>query len=310
MYLPLIIGTLLAAPPEPPAFAIHNGDRIVWLGSTYVEREQRFGYWETALHLAFPDVSFSFRNLGWSGDTVFGEARGRFDFHNPDKCFRQIVEQTLELKPTIIILSYGSNESFEGAAGVAKFQQGLEKLLDALKPAKARLTVLMSPLPYELGYPLPNRKQRNDELALYTAAIERIAKQRGLLFADLFREVQKLYTLEQARNDSVKPDHPAGYTENGWHLRDSGYLHTTPCFLKALGLTAPAKPPPTVAPLRQAIVAKNELFFHRWRPQNETYLFGFRKHEQGKNAKEVAEFDPLIAAAEENIIKLMKELNK
>jgi lysophospholipase L1-like esterase len=309
MVLPLIIGTLLAAPPEQPAFAIHKGDRIVWLGSTYVEREQRFGHWETALYRAFPEVSFSLRNLGWSGDTVFGEARGRFDFHNPDKCFRQIVDQTLELKPTIIIISYGSNESFEGAAGLLKFQQGLEKLLDALKPAKARLTVLMSPLPYEIGYPLPNIKQRNEELSLYTTAIERIAKQRGLLFANLFEEVQKLYTLEQARHDSAKPNPPDWYTENGWHLRDSGYLRTTPCFLKSLGLTAPAKPH-VVEPLRQAIVAKNELFFHRWRPQNETYLFGFRKHEQGKNAKEVAEFDPLIAAAEEKITKLIKEMTK
>src|SRR5581483_11736090 len=36
--------------------------------------------------------------------------------------------------------------------------------------------------------------------------------------------------------------------------------------------------------LRQAIIAKNELFFDRWRPENQTYLFGFRKYEQGKNA--------------------------
>ena len=38
--------------------------------------------------------------------------------------------------------------------------------------------------------------------------------------------------------------------------------------------------------LRQAIIKKNALFFHRWRPANETYLYGFRKHEQGNNAVE------------------------
>ena len=59
-------------------------------------------------------------------------------------------------------------------------------------------------------------------------------------------------------------------------------------------------------PLRQAIIAKNELFFHRWRPQNETYLFGFRKHEQGKNASEIAEFDPLVDQAEEEIEKIAR----
>ncbi len=50
--------------------------------------------------------------------------------------------------------------------------------------------------------------------------------------------------------------------------------------------------------LRQAIIRKNELYFHRWRPQNVTYLFGFRAHEQGNNAVEIPQFDPLIADQE------------
>ncbi len=56
--------------------------------------------------------------------------------------------------------------------------------------------------------------------------------------------------------------------------------------------------------LRQAIVAKNRLYFYRWRPENETYLFGFRKYEQGKNAREIPQFDPLIAEKEKEIAKL------
>ena len=56
--------------------------------------------------------------------------------------------------------------------------------------------------------------------------------------------------------------------------------------------------------LRGKIQEKNQLYFHRWRPQNETYLFGFRKHEQGQNAKEIPQFDPLVAKLEEEIGKL------
>jgi hypothetical protein len=56
--------------------------------------------------------------------------------------------------------------------------------------------------------------------------------------------------------------------------------------------------------LRKAIVEKNQLYFHRWRPQNETYLFGFRKHEQGNNAREVPMFDPLVEEQEALIAKL------
>jgi hypothetical protein len=58
--------------------------------------------------------------------------------------------------------------------------------------------------------------------------------------------------------------------------------------------------------LRQTINAKNELFFHRYRPQNETYLFLFRKHEQGNNAVEIPQFDPLIAEKEKEIAELAK----
>ena len=56
--------------------------------------------------------------------------------------------------------------------------------------------------------------------------------------------------------------------------------------------------------LRQTIIAKNRLYFYRWRPENETYLFGFRKHEQGQNAREIPQFDPLIAEKEKEIAKL------
>ena len=48
------------------------------------------------------------------------------------------------------------------------------------------------------------------------------------------------------------------------------------------------------------------LYFYRWRPQNETYLFGFRKHEQGNNAREIPQFDPLVEAKEKEIARLRR----
>lgn len=60
--------------------------------------------------------------------------------------------------------------------------------------------------------------------------------------------------------------------------------------------------------LRAAINRKNELFFHRWRPQNNTYLFLFRKHEQGNNAVEIPQFDPLVAEQEQSIGQLKKPI--
>ena len=62
---------LRAAEPLP----LRDGDRVVCVGSTLIEREQKYGYWETVLTLREPQKNITFRNLGWSGDTVWGESR-------------------------------------------------------------------------------------------------------------------------------------------------------------------------------------------------------------------------------------------
>jgi lysophospholipase L1-like esterase len=301
-----LIALSLSAPPEKPRpFEFKDGDRVVWIGSTLVEREQRYGYWETALLAANADKKITVRNLGWSGDTVFGEARGRFDFANPDACLKQLVNLTLELKPTVIFVSYGTNESFEGAEGLGKFLKGLEKLLDALKPANARV-MLFPPMPFE-GIALADR---NRNIALYAEAMRKVAENRSVGFADPIvpTVLPKDGPLSPRELEPRTP--PVKLTENGMHLTEDGYRITTPAVLASLGLPVPELDWKKLDALRQAVVAKNELFFHRWRPQNETYLFGFRKHEQGKNAKEIAEFDPFIAKAEEEIEKIRKSLAK
>jgi hypothetical protein len=62
--------------------------------------------------------------------------------------------------------------------------------------------------------------------------------------------------------------------------------------------------------LRKSIIEKNRLFFHRWRPANETYLYLFRKHEQGNNAKEIPQFDPIIEEREKEIEAIRSQLFK
>ena len=296
MFLPAALVVALVQPAAAPKFEIADGDRIVWIGNTLVEREQRYGYWETALHAAFPDKQFTLRNLGWSGDTVHGDARAGFE--NAAKGFERLVSLTLELKPTVIFVSYGTNESFEGEAGLPKFEKGLEKLLDALKPSKARV-VLFTPLPFQKSDAMPDPTIRNRDLERYAWKIERIALEREHLFAK--PEVQSFIEHLEPRGKPL--------TENGLHWNEMGYAATAVPFVRSL---KPYSPLPVVngryEALRQAIVAKNELFFHRWRPENETYLLGFRKHEQGNNAVEIKQFEPLVAKADEEIETIRKKL--
>lgn len=289
--------SLVAADP-PPTLEIRDGDRIVWIGNTLVEREQRYGYWETALHAAYPKINFTLRNLGWSGDTVHGDARAGFD--TPEKGFERLVSLTLELKPTVIFVSYGQNESFDGEAGLPRFEKGLNRLLDALKPAKARV-VLFTPTGFEAvpGHLTPEAaKARNDMLERYNRVIKEVADARGMRYSDPY------FPFWSVRNVR-RP-----FTDNGLHLSEDGYRQTAGMPWGVFDSQALPGPPDRWDAVRQAVVAKNELFFHRWRPQNETYLFGFRKHEQGRNAKEVAEFDPLVKQAEDEIERIKKTLAK
>lgn len=296
--LALFAAALLCAPPDeqpankPNHFEFKDGDRVVWLGNTLVEREQRYGYWETALLAANEDKNVTLRNLGWSGDTVFGDARASFDFNKPNAGFDLLVKETLKHEPTVIFISYGTNESFEGKDGLPKFEKGLERLLDALKPTKARI-VLFSPMQFQKSASLPDPKPMNERLALYRDAIKALAEKRKHYFANLYDKV-------------LVQEGPV--SDNGIHLNEGGYQLTATLFLHTLGLENPRLSTEKLEALRKSVIAKNELFFHHWRPQNYTYLFGFRQREQGNNAKDTKEFKALTDKADEEIAKIRKEL--
>ena len=101
---------------EPPRFELKDGDRIVLVGDTFIERDQRYGYLETLLSIGNPDKNLVFRNLGWSGDTVAGVSRSGFD--PPQTGFEQLRQQILAVKPTVVLVGYGMADSFAGEAGL------------------------------------------------------------------------------------------------------------------------------------------------------------------------------------------------
>jgi hypothetical protein len=196
----------------------------------------------------------------------------------------------------VVIICYGAVAAFGGEEGLPEFIAGYEKLLDMIsKTANPREIILVSPPPAEsLASPMPDMKEHNQRLVLYAKAIRDLTKKRKVSFADLFTEIG---TVEK------------GLTDNGLHFHEQGYRAIAPMFTKALGLTPPTESQlndEQGTKLREVIVAKNKLFFHRWRPANETYLRLFRKHEQGNNVKELPMFDPLIEEREKEIETLRK----
>ncbi|WP_158265151.1 SGNH/GDSL hydrolase family protein [Blastopirellula marina] len=347
-----------------------DGERVLLLGNTFIEREQRSGYIETALTAAYPDRNITFRNLGWSGDNVYGRSRARFG--NVDEGWRHLNESLDLVKPTAAIVCYGSNAAFAGEEGLDEFRAGYARLLDAVGRHTTKIMLVSPPPQEDLGRPLPNPEKQNANLAKYSAAIRDIAYDREYAFVDLFAALGE----KMERGIEGK----ANLTSNGVHLTEYGYWEAARAITRAIGKPTPvvtleatsltAKVPLNAAlplpshsvgydgevqdvaadmivryaatgggsldlnvdgeklgtasadklksgvgvnvpkladaaeKLRKEIVAKNELFFHRYRPQNETYLFLFRKHEQGNNAVEIPQFDPLIEAKEKTIAQL------
>src|SRR4051812_32497491 len=132
MHRSFVIMLLVSLCLTKPAFAqpsnsfeLRDGDRVVLLGDTFIEREQSYGYIEFLLTTQFPDRNVTFRNLGWSADTPLGISRAGFDA--PEKGFDRLKEQVAAFKPTLVFLGYGMASSFEGEAGLPKFSSDLEK---------------------------------------------------------------------------------------------------------------------------------------------------------------------------------------
>lgn len=282
-------------------FAWKDGDKVALIGGTVIEREQNFGYWEAALTRAIPARNVTFRNLGWSGDTVWAESRGIFEpvdsrtplGNNPG--YGRLIELVKEQKPSVLLFSYGAVEAFGGQRGLDPFIQQYEKIISDCKAVSAEgaRVILLAPMELvAMPAPLPSPAAANEKVKLYQTAIQELAKKIGATYITV--------SIPEAKD----PADLLKITDNGQHLRAEGYARSAAQIASQL-TPGKAKELKTgdEESFRQLILKKNELFFHRHRPQNVTYLFLFRKHEQGNNAVDIPKFDPLVAELEQQISK-------
>ncbi len=293
----------LAGVSAAERFELRDGDRVVFLGDTFLEREGDFGAIEMSLTAAFPDRNVTFRNLAWSGDTPMGRARASFDWGKAEgEWLKRVKEQLAIVKPTVAFLSYGMTAGLEGGeAGVPKYIEDLGRLMDAVAAATGGGTrfVLVGPMPHVPPNPEAEAQAavNNRSLRAVQEATERLARQRGAHYAG--------FGIPPAGvawdvNAAVPPPSGDGVTPT-----EAGNTAAAQILVRALNVGWPAPGAGEAAGILQtAIRLKNEPFFHRWRPANWTYLFGFRKHEQGRNAVEIPKFDPLVEAWDGKIARL------
>lgn len=202
-----------------PTFELNNGDRVVFLGNSLFENDLQYGYLELALTTRWPDRNVTYRNIGWTGDTVFGEARSYIS--SPSAC-DLLIEQLTKIEPTIVFIAYGGIEALEGEAGLSRFNKGLNRLLDKVDELRAK-AILLSPVPLLSSLSSEELVRRNTMLDLYASDIAKTASERGILFVDIF-------------NAFLERNKSATLSDNGFHLNENGYYYLASVIEKELGL--------------------------------------------------------------------------
>lgn len=292
-----VLALTMSVPAATSGFELREGDRVVFLGDTLFEREGVHGQIEKHLTAAFPDRGVTFRNLAWAADTPAGRSRASFDWNKTEADWlRRVREQLGLVRPTVAFLSYGQTAVLEGGGlGLEKFRAELGQLMDAVEEVggpKVRF-VILGPL----GLPAAGGGDRSpaEVWARCDRVLSELAASRGASFLSLLStEVAgELRALELRESGGVV-------------LNERGLDRLGAWMVGALTGGKTRVPGSSAAEevLRVAIGEKNEQFFHRWRPENWTYLFGFRKHEQGQNAVEIPKFDPLVEQWDQHIGRL------
>ncbi|MDB5240760.1 MAG: family lipase, partial [Spirosoma sp.] len=205
-------------------FELKNGDRVVFVGNSLFENDFQYGYLELALTTRWPDRDVTYRNLGWSGDNVFGVARSTIT--NPPTGYELLMEHLTKTKPTVVFVGYGGIEAEEGESGLPRFKEGLTKLIDKIDQLGAR-AVLLSPIPILSAD--SSQTKRNAMLQLYAATIAKTAAERSKRYIDLFKPIQEV-------GKTVR------LTENGIHLNETGYYYLATTLEKSLGLPSRTRP--------------------------------------------------------------------
>ncbi len=280
---------------------IKPGDHVCIIGNTMADRMQHDGWLEAYLHARFPTYDLTVRNLGFSGDEVagftskpdnnyrlrsqsFGSAdqwlAGSAPVPEPNrlvtrKGVRENRFETTNTKADVILAFFGYNESFAGAAGLPKFKADLEDFIKHARSQKyngksAPRLALISPIAFEESNRpnLPDGKETNRRLELYTKAMVEVAAANGVPFVDLFTVSQQV--------DKQKP-----LTINGVHLTEYGnHLMAGQIDRALFGDPAGQHDAAYLEKLRQAVLDKNFYWFHRYRVLDGYNVYGGRAFER------------------------------
>jgi len=271
----LALLAVAALPLQAQTLELKKGDHIAVIGNTLADRQQHFGWLESLILKANPDLDLTVRNLGFSADEL--TVRPRSADVPPTE------EWLAKEKTDVVLAYYGFNESFKGPEGLAKFKADLDAFIKTTLKAQyngkaSPRLVILSPIAQEnmndSNYPDPTANNKN--IAAYTAAMAEVSKANGTPFVNLFEASQSLYGKSSAT-----------LTHNGLHMTDEGDKQLAPLQYKGLfAKDAPSTDDPLVKKIREAVIDRNVEWRHIYRSVDQFNIWGDRSRIPYKNAND------------------------
>lgn len=269
---------------------IRKGAHIVLIGNNLGSRMMNFGHFETELHLRYPDSLLFIRNMADGGDTPgFRPHAGRVSpwaFPGAEKFQSELAnysdsqghfetedEWLTNLKADIIIAFFGYNESFQGMEGLENFKAELDSairhtLRQQYNGISAPQLALVSPLAFEdLSelQDLPDGKKENENLEMYTKAMEEVALQNNVLFVDAYSASKKWFNRSEE-----------SLTIDGFQLTDAGYEKFSDFLVKEVFGKGKRRAEEYKDMVHEAVLEKNWMWHNDFKIPNGVHVFGRR----------------------------------
>lgn len=283
-----LVSSFLPAPLE--IIKVEKGSHISLIGGNLGSRMINYDYFETEMHVRYPENSLVIRNMCDGGDTpgfrphasrnlpwAFAGAEkfqteyaknsgseGHFDY--PDQWLTR-------LKTDVIIAFFGFSESFQGKAGLANFKAELDAFIkytlnQTYNGVSAPKLAIVSPIAFEdltSKYDLPNGVKENENLLLYTNAMREVSAANKVLFVDAFTPSKAWYA------STAEP-----LTIDGSQLNDEGYKKLGLLLSdKIFGKTS-AKAESKRALIHASVIEKNWMWHNDFKIPNGVHAYGRR----------------------------------
>ncbi|GAA0879740.1 GDSL-type esterase/lipase family protein [Algoriphagus jejuensis] len=249
-----------------------------------------YGWFESEMHLRYPDSTLFIRNLGDPGDTPgFRPRSGTNDpwafpgaenfqeeYATPSGSIGHLEkpDQWLtRLKADIVVGFFGFNESFQGEQRLQNYKDELEAWILHSKAQQyngksAPQLALVSPISVEDISDIidvPNGQAQNETLEHYTEAMRQLAVKHDLVFVDAFSASKKWYS------SSSEP-----LTIDGTQLNEEGNKRLAVLLSDELFEKEGRESSANLELVHQAVMEKNWMWINDYKIPNGVHVFGRR----------------------------------